>query len=438
MYDGEYRDQVVYQKISLSEPVFKKNDNSITLNYEKANVEVSYGRLYSIAQDHNCIINVNASFLDDDKNNITSTILLTSDGSWFPEEMKFELSYPSRNGISKRRVGNYVIMLSLLLVIYWYMTNKQCIEAEQNHAIAVRISMTTLSWNTIWNFCLFNIHLSYALQLQDYGYFAIPAWIYFILCFIFELKLLLTCWKAKNMELFAQGNEAVRRALITFYIKFYLIALMSLLTLERIVGSPITLFLLCGSTLFPQIIENAINKSRSTPNMSFASSMMLTQCFFALYIKGCPSNVMQLESDLQWTLYFCSYVLGQLLILYLQRKCGSRFFIPKLWRFWNEYNYYKNFTEDLEEGNNPEGASTCCICLNPLSYSEELPNQEQPRNSGLRRLFGRGDSSLTKMYMKTPCGHAYHPLCLKAWMKRKLECPFCRAQIPALDEEDES
>lgn len=81
MYDGEYRDQVVYQKISLSEPVFKKNDQSITLNYEKANVEVSYGRLYSIAQDHNCIININASFLDEDKNNITSTILLTSDGS---------------------------------------------------------------------------------------------------------------------------------------------------------------------------------------------------------------------------------------------------------------------------------------------------------------------------------------------------------------------
>jgi hypothetical protein len=55
------------------------------------------------------------------------------------------------------------------------MTNKQCVEAEQNQAIAIRISMTTLSWNTIWNFCLFNIHLSYALQLQDYGYFAIPA-----------------------------------------------------------------------------------------------------------------------------------------------------------------------------------------------------------------------------------------------------------------------
>jgi len=167
---------------------------------------------------------------------------------------------------------------------------------------------------------LFNIYLSYALQLQEYGLFAIPACMYFILCFIFELKLLLTCWKAKNMELFSQGNEAVRRALIAFYIKFYLIALMSLLTLDIIVGSNVTLFLLCGSTLFPQIIENAINKSRNTPSMSFAISMMVTQCFFALYIKGCPSNVMELQSDYRWTFYFVSYVGSQLLILYLQRK----------------------------------------------------------------------------------------------------------------------
>jgi len=131
---------------------------------------------------------------------------------------------------------------------------------------------------------------------------------YFILCFIFELKLLLTCWKAKNMELFSRGNEAVRRALIAFYIKFYLIALMSLLTLERIIGSDITLFLLCGSTLFPQIIENAINKSRNTPSMGFAIMMMVTQCFFPIYIKGCPSNVMELKSDFQWTFYFVFYI----------------------------------------------------------------------------------------------------------------------------------
>ena len=212
---------------------------------------------------------------------------------------------------------------------------------------------------------------------------------------------------------------------------------MSLLTVERIVGSPVALFLLCGSTLFPQIIENAINKSRNTPNTSFAICMMITQCFFALYIKGCPSNVMELQADLNWTLYFVAYVTLQIVILYLQRKCGSRFFIPKICKFWNEYNYYKDFSEDLEEGNNPDGANTCCIWLNPLSYFEEQSQQEEHPARSLSRLFRRAQDSNPRMYMRTPCGHKYHPQWLKAWMKRKLECPFCRAVIPALDEEEE-
>mmetsp|Transcript_31937 Transcript_31937/g.31338 ORF Transcript_31937/g.31338 Transcript_31937/m.31338 type:complete len:90 (+) Transcript_31937:190-459(+) len=89
--------------------------------------------------------------------------------------MTFDLQYPNSFAVSKRRVFNYVIVLSLLLIGYCYVISKQSFEAEQNQGIAVKISMTTLSWNTIWNFCLFNIYLSYALQLQDYGYFAILA-----------------------------------------------------------------------------------------------------------------------------------------------------------------------------------------------------------------------------------------------------------------------
>lgn len=46
------------------------------------------------------------------------------------------------------------------------------------------------------------------------------------------------------MAMFSQGNEAVRKALITFYIKFYLVALISLLTIERIVCTPLLLFFL--------------------------------------------------------------------------------------------------------------------------------------------------------------------------------------------------
>ena len=35
--------------------------------------------------------------------------------------------------------------------------------------------------------------------------------------------------------------------------------------------------------------------------------------------------------------------------------------------------------------------------------------------------------------MLTPCKHQYHEKCLREWMDRKLECPFCRTKLPPLD-----
>jgi hypothetical protein len=37
---------------------------------------------------------------------------------------------------------------------------------------------------------------------------------------------------------------------------------------------------------------------------------------------------------------------------------------------------------------------------------------------------------LNKKYMKTPCNHNYHIICLKKWMDIRLECPTCRQRIP--------
>lgn len=54
MYDGEYRDRVIYQKISLSDFNMTDGQNEgIKVFQKKANIEISYGRLYSIFADHN-------------------------------------------------------------------------------------------------------------------------------------------------------------------------------------------------------------------------------------------------------------------------------------------------------------------------------------------------------------------------------------------------
>lgn len=36
--------------------------------------------------------------------------------------------------------------------------------------------------------------------------------------------------------------------------------------------------------------------------------------------------------------------------------------------------------------------------------------------------------------MVTPCGHKFHPSCLKNWMDVKLTCPTCRKNIPPVSE----
>lgn len=40
---------------------------------------------------------------------------------------------------------------------------------------------------------------------------------------------------------------------------------------------------------------------------------------------------------------------------------------------------------------------------------------------------------ITLKIMQTPCGHKYHPSCLKQWLEIKLECPSCRKVIPSVD-----
>jgi len=35
-------------------------------------------------------------------------------------------------------------------------------------------------------------------------------------------------------------------------------------------------------------------------------------------------------------------------------------------------------------------------------------------------------AKLVKEYMRTPCGHGYHSVCLNKWIEIRLECPTCR------------
>ena len=156
-------------------------------------------------------------------------------------------------------------VLTLSCIVFLYMLLAQLKEALENDLIAQRLSLTTLAWNTIWNFCYFYWLLTMALDKAYMHYLSLPAFMYFVICFIFEIRLLLIVWKARNLALFQQGNEVVRRSLVNFYIRFYLLAFMGFIFVDHIIVNPVLVAILNGCVWLPQIAENMRTRSRNTP-----------------------------------------------------------------------------------------------------------------------------------------------------------------------------
>jgi len=65
-----------------------------------------------------------------------------------------------------------------------------------------------------------------------------------------------------------------------------------------------------------------------------------------------------------------------------------------------------------------------------LSEDPGVNAQSDPHLEHIVSQARRGNH--TKI-MKTPCNHQFHAACLAQWMNIKLECPTCRAALPAID-----
>jgi len=70
----------------------------------------------------------------------------------------------------------------------------------------------------------------------------------------------------------------------------------------------------------------------------------------------------------------------------------------------------------------------CAICLEKLKDSFA--------NSSPSTSFIKTDTTLKDLRkILTPCNHEFHLTCLGKWLESKLECPYCRKDLPLLPEE---
>lgn len=161
---------------------------------------------------------------------------------------------------------------------------RQMKKIEDDENLAKRMSVTNIGWNVIWNFANFVVFFSYSIVAHENSMLMVPAFFYFMICFLFELKLLLLCWKANNLRLFADGTAHARRALIMFYVKFYLVCLFLVIFIEKIFYYKLLLLLLNGLVWAPQVVKNVLLKSKNVPDIGYILSLTCTQCCLPFYL----------------------------------------------------------------------------------------------------------------------------------------------------------
>ena len=422
LYDGEYRDQVenINIKFEIEEYVF--DDNSIHIKSTGTLAKKYFVNMFTKFEDENCFANITFDFSHKFGNINEAKIEFDSiTKEWLPSKLTIVTQYPHDKEANPKRILNYTFIVFCTLCFFCYAMIRQIRKAEQNEKVAKQMSVITICGNIVWNFTMFNFNFKVSMLPMSTEMMA-PAFFYFMICFLFELKLLRIWWEGNNISLIRRNTIQARKSMVYFYIKFYCVCLLFIYFSDLIFSNLFLLIIFNGLIWVPQIIKNAYNKSRNVPDIKFIISMTLTQCFLPAYMRGWPKNLFLVKPNIFWSSCFIEIILTQIFILILQRKFGARFFLPKNLRNWKQYDYLKSVTE-FDEVDDTE----CWICLESLSCTNTGRDQIENQTNQYQRIE----------YMLTPCGHKFHIDWLTPWMNQKLECPKWRAELPAIEDDEE-
>jgi hypothetical protein len=158
----------------------------------------------------------------------------------------------------------------------------------------------------------------------------------------------------------------------------------------------------------------------------------MSKIFIVGYVKGYKENIFQLKPNLNKVVVVVFVLIFEMLVLFLQKILGPKFFLPKMLKK-IEYDYYR---ENVDDVNNE-----CVICLDVLS--KNIENDDYDENSDLNEIEKIGNKMIKlikklknnknkKKFMITPCNHTFHSICLEKWLEQKNECPYCRTKIPPI------
>ena len=163
----------------------------------------------------------------------------------------------------------------------------------------------------------------------------------------------------------------------------------------------------------PQLLSNAVRYRRNRVRWQITASFGFSRLLFAvsamqIYWLGSPFNLLVWEPRYWLCCLLSCLITLQILLLHFQSsRLHPWLFLPKALRT-QQYDYSQP-AQSLALVQ-----TECAICMTGL----------------------QGEASAAGL-MYAPCGHVFHADCLVNWMRIKLECPTCRGELPALEEEED-
>ena len=351
-------------------------------------------------------------------------------------EISFKgIAYGSR--YYSKKTLDYSIFISICCIVEIYLTSKFTKMVNTNDQMALNTDLYTILFHIMWTslICGANFFMSLTRTSSAYEY-GMPSFCYFALFSIFLLRILFLAWRARNRDV--TNMRVFRKKLLKFYLLFYIFLFVSLISVKIWYSYFICTLLLMGSTWICQIIYSA--KKGTKPPMSYAYilSTSFSKITLCIYLKAYKSNIFGYRPNYLKAFIVCFVIGIEAFILIIQKFFGAKYIIPKKFKK-QGYNYYKKENEITEE----EKEIECVICLDKLKNLVNLDDEEVFKKMEGNKLYKYFMKNLEKLkrkqgdkgdYMVTPCHHLFHKRCLEHWLNVKNQCPYCRQQIPPLED----
>lgn len=120
------------------------------------------------------------------------------------------------------------------------------------------------------------------------------------------------------------------------------------------------MIILRNLVLLPQIIHNIRLGQKPTFNPYYIFGFMGSRLLIPIYERACSENRFRLAPNMTLVFVLLSIYAMEILLIALQNRLGSRFFVPK--RFLPDYFEYRHRMKISEENRGDE----CAICLQNL------------------------------------------------------------------------